>query len=177
MIQIRLFNELLKREGHIRDLAGRINTSPMNVSRAVKLLSKGNLVDYETRGKNKVYFIKKTAESRIYSCISEEYKLLELLKKYPETRKIIEAIQKNKKIKLAILFGSYAKGIAKEDSDIDIYLETIDKNIKKEIEAVDSKASVKIGKYDKSSLLIKEIEKSNIIIKGAEYYYEKEFFG
>lgn len=176
MIQIRLFNELLKREGHIRDLAKRINTSPMNVSRAVKILSKENLVDYRTSGKNKIYFIKKTTESRIYSFISEEYRLLEFLKKYPDIRKIVDAIQKNKKIKLALLFGSYAKGIAKKDSDIDIYIETNDKSIKKEIEIADSKASVKIGVYDKNNLLIKEIEKNHVIIKGAEHYYEKKFF-
>ena len=38
---------------------------------------------------------------------------------------------------------------------------------------IDSRLSVKIGRYDKESLLIKEIQKSHIVIKGVEEYYEK----
>ena len=102
---------------------------------------------------------------------------MESIKKYPQLRQIIRKIQKNKKIEMVILFGSYAKEIAKETSDIDIYVETNKKQIKEEIELIDSQINVKIGKYDKKNLLIKEIEKNHIIIKGTEKYYEEnEFF-
>ncbi len=74
---------------------------------------------------------------------------------------------------MAIIFGSYAKELAHKDSDIDIYLETENRKIKKDIENLNSKLSVKIGKYDKNNLLIKEIKKDHIIIKGVEKYYEK----
>ena len=40
----------------------------------------------------------------------------------------------------------------------------------------DTKLSIKIGKYDKSNLLIKEILKNHIIIIGVERYYEKNRF-
>ncbi|MBI4447428.1 nucleotidyltransferase domain-containing protein, partial [Candidatus Woesearchaeota archaeon] len=76
-------------------------------------------------------------------------------------------------IRLAILFGSYAKGTANKESDIDIYIDTKDANLKEEVELISSKISVKIGKYNKESLLIKEIEKAHVIIKGVELYYEK----
>jgi len=46
--------------------------------------------------------------------------------------------------------------------------------LKINIESIDSKISVKIGKYNKDSILIKEIEKSHIIIKGVEIFYEKD---
>ena len=46
----------------------------------------------------------------------------------------------------------------------------------KDLEIFDSKLSIKIGKYDKKSLLIKEIEKNHIIIKGVEEFYEKTNF-
>ena len=85
-------------------------------------------------------------------------------------------IQKNKKIGLAILFGSYAKGRATNDSDIDIYIATEDRELKKKIELVDSKLNVKIGKYNQKSPLIKEIEKDHVILKGVEIYYEKNNF-
>ena len=77
---------------------------------------------------------------------------------------------------MIILFGSYAKGTPKKDSDIDIYLETNDNNVKTRVKETNSKLSIKIGKYNKSSLLIKEIEKNKVIIKGMEVYYEKNNF-
>ena len=71
------------------------------------------------------------------------------------------------------LFGSYAKESAKQDSDIDVYVETENLTLKKEVSLIDSKINVKIGKYNKSSNLIKEIEKNHAVIKGVEKYYEK----
>ena len=79
---------------------------------------------------------------------------------------------------MAILFGSYAKGIAKKDSDIDIYIETENRKIKEELSIIDSKLSIKIGKFDTSSLLIREIVKNHVILKGIEEYYAKnKIFG
>lgn len=83
---------------------------------------------------------------------------------------------KNKKIQLAIIFGSYSKGLANNKSDVDIYIESVDGKLKKEIESISSKISVKIGRYDKSSLLIKEIEENHAIIKGVEKFYENYKF-
>ncbi|MBU0959512.1 MAG: nucleotidyltransferase domain-containing protein, partial [Nanoarchaeota archaeon] len=96
--------------------------------------------------------------------------------KHSFLRKIVEKIQKDKKIKLAILFGSYVKGLEKKDSDIDIYIETNNKKVKQDLELIDSKINVKIGKYDKENLLIKEIEKDHVIIKGVEEFYERNNF-
>jgi len=48
---------------------------------------------------------------------AEHYQLLQAVKKYPHLRKIIQAVQENKGIKMAVLFGSYAKGLAKKDID------------------------------------------------------------
>jgi len=175
--KLEIVNQLLYNEGHIRDIARRLNTNHMIVVRKIKELSFENVVDFKEEGKNKTYFLKKSIEAKSYVNMSENYKLNKLLKKYPNLRLFIEKIQKDTRVKLAILFGSYAKFIAKQDSDIDIYIDTEDKNLKKEIELINSRLSIKIGKYDKSNLLIKEIEKNHIIIKGLEFYYERnEFF-
>jgi len=173
-----IVNELLNNENHIRGLAKKLDTNHMTVLRKIKELEKENVVDYKEEGRNKVYFLKKTIEAKSYAFKTENYKLLKLLNKYPQLRKVVEKIQKNKRIHLAILFGSYAKAIAKQDSDIDIYIETQNRKLKQEIQIIDSRLSIKIGKYDKSSLLIKEIEKNHVIIRGVEEYYEKnKFFG
>src|SRR3989344_2519598 len=163
--KMEIINELLRDDNHIRSMAKNINTNHMNIIRRIKELSKENVVDYKEFGKNKTYFLS-----------AENYKLNRILKKYPELRSIIEKIQNDKRIRLAILFGSYAKGLVKQDSDIDIFIETNNKKIKNDISLIDLKLSIKIGKYNKSNLLIKEIEKNHVIIKGVEYYYERNQF-
>ena len=170
---VKIVESLLKSENHIRGLAKLIGTNQTTIARKVYDLYRENIVDFKQEGKNKVVYLKKTLEAKQYVNFVEIYKLLEILKKYPRLRKIIEEIKKNQKISLAILFGSYAKGTASKESDIDIYIDTTNNKIKEEVELIDSKVSVKIGDYDKNSLLIKEIEKNHIVIKGVELYYEK----
>lgn len=174
--KLEIILELLKNENHVREIAKNLNTNHMIIVRRIKELFKENIVDYAQKGKNKVYFLKKNLEARAYILMAENYKLLRLLLKYSHLRLVIEKIQKNKEIKLAILFGSYAKEKAQEESDVDIYIETANNKLKKEIEKINTKLSIKIGKYDKSNLLIKEIDKNHVIIKGIERYYEKSKF-
>lgn len=173
---LEIVKELVKNKGHIRKLAKTLGTSHMNALRKLKKLSKENVLDYKEEGRNKVYFLKKSVEARAYVFMAENYTLVQIINRYPSLRGIFEKIQKNSKVKLAVLFGSYAKGITKPESDIDLFIETKAKSIKKEIEVINTKLSVKIGKYDRSSLLIKEIEKNHVIIKGIERYYEKSKF-
>ena len=77
---------------------------------------------------------------------------------------------------ITAIFGSYSKGNETKASDIDIYIVTRSRNFKYRASKLNSKFSVKTGGYDKNSLLIKEIEKNHIIIKGVEKFYEKNQF-
>src|SRR3989344_8235296 len=151
--KLEIVNELLNNKNHIRGIDQKLNVNHMTILRKIKELAKENVVDYKEEGKNKTYFLKKTIEAKNYVFSAENYKLNKLLKKYPILRNTIEKIQKNKKVDLAILFGSYAKNDAKEDSDIDIYIETTNNKIKEEVSLINSKLSIKIGKYDKTNLL------------------------
>ena len=173
---IRIVQSLLKSENHIRGLAKALNTNQTTIARKVHELAKENVADFKQEGKNKVVFLKKTLEAKQYVFSVEAERLIETIKRYPNLRRIIEAIKENNKINLAVLFGSYAKGTVTKNSDIDIYIETTDKKIKEAVELINSKISVKIGRYDKNSLLIKEIEKDHVVIKGIESYYEKNKF-
>ena len=168
--------DLIKGSSHLRAIAAHLSINHMMIARKIKDLINENAVDFKIEGKNKLFFLKKTIEAKNYFFSAESYKLNKLLGKYPSLRGIIEKIQADKRIKLAILFGSYAKEIAKEESDIDIYIDTKDHKIKESLSLLNSKLSVKIGKYNKSSLLIKEIQKNKVILKGVELYYEKNKF-
>ena len=170
---IRIIGSLLKKENHIRGLAKELKTNQTTIARKLKELFEENVVDYKREGRNKVYFLKKSLEAFQMILILENYKLIELLEKYPYLRRIIQTIKQNKKIKLAIIFGSYTKGAVTRRSDIDIFIETQNRRIKEEIEDIDSRISVKIGNLGEKNLLVGEIIKDHIIIKGVEYYYEK----
>src|SRR3989344_3210641 len=115
--------ELLKEENHIRGIAKILNINHMTIFRKIKELFRENVVDFKEEGKNKKYFLKKTIEAKNYIYSAESYKLNKVLRKYPLLRTIIEKIQNDKRISLAVLFGSYAKGIAKPSSDIDIFID------------------------------------------------------
>lgn len=174
--EYKIVESLLKSEKHIRELAKNLNTNQMTISRKMQILLDKNVVDFKREGRNKIFFLKKTLEAYEYTIISEHNKNLDIIESYPELRILFKKIKLNNKISLAILFGSYAKEIANNDSDIDIYIETKSRVLKEEIEKISSKINVKIGVYDKKSLLIKEIEKRYIIIKGFEDFYERKKF-
>ncbi len=174
--KIEVVEELLRGENHARGIAKVLRTNHMTVSRRLDELLKENVVDFKTEGKNKVFFLKKTIETREYVLTAETSRLLNFLKKHGTLRYVIENIQKERNISMALIFGSYAKGLERKDSDLDIYIETSSNKVKESVEKLDPKISVKIGKYDKSNLLIKEIEKNHIVIKGAELFYEKNGF-
>jgi predicted nucleotidyltransferase len=168
-----IIEELSKGENHIRELARRTKLKPMTIKRELDKLIKENIVDFSSKGRNKVFFLKESFESLNMRKIIELRKRERIVQKYPSLRKIFKEIERNKKINLAIMFGSYAKGLESNKSDIDIYLENKNQDLKKELERIDSRISVKSGKFDKRDLLIKEIIKNHIIIKGVDKYYEK----
>ena len=168
-----IIENLLKSSNHVRGIAEDIGTNQTTVSRKLQELHKANIVDYRYEGKNKVYFLKRSLEAKQYACIAELQKAIRIINNHPFMRKIFEELRKNENIHLAILFGSYAKGNPDRNSDIDIYIETTDPNLKKQAERIDSRIRAKIGKFDKDNILIKEIQKSHVIIKGVEEYYEK----
>jgi len=169
-----IFGELLKKESHIREISRKTNINHMSVKRIIDKLLDKNILNFRIEGKNKIFFLKDNLETKNLKIIYEVYKKIEIVKKYPILRTIFEKIDEDKSIKMAILFGSYAKNLAHPKSDIDIYLKTKDLKLKEKIESFNSKISVKIGEFNKKDFLIKEIIKNHIIIKGFEEYCRHE---
>ena len=56
---------------------------------------------------------------------------------------------------------------------INYLINRLQDKIKNKIKELNSKLSIKIGEFDLNSLLIKEIIKNHVIIRGVEDYYEK----
>lgn len=175
-LELEIVLVLLKSKAHLREIARTLNESHSTILRKINELVKENVLDYKKEGKNKVFFIKNNLNAKNYVYSAEIHKLNILLKKHPELSIIFEDIKKNLSKGMIILFGSYAKGIPRKDSDIDIYLETNDTKIRDRVKETNSKLSIKIGKFDTKSLLIKEIIKNHIIIRGLEEFYERTDF-
>jgi len=168
---------LLKGKIHLRELARILGESHSTILRKLNELIKENFIEAETQGKNKLYSLKNNLATRSTVYMAENYKLTKLIKEYPKLSIILNEVSKKTNEKLIILFGSYAKFSAKPNSDIDIFIETRSRKVKDRIREINSKLSIKIGPFEKSSLLIKEIIKSHVILKGVEEFYERvEFF-
>ena len=166
--------KLLSRdEAHLRKIAKELEVNHMTINRKLQELKNANVVDCKIQGKNKIYFLKQSLEANIYRIMAEESSLIKIVKTFPKLRGVIEKIRKDERIGLAIIFGSYAKGTASKNSDVDIFIESKNRQIKEDLKKIDSKISIKLGTYDKENNLIKEIEKNHVIIKGAEQYYGK----
>ena len=175
-LELEIILVLLKNKVHLREIARTLNESHSTILRKINELVKENILDYKKEGKNKIFFIKNNLKAKNYIYSAEIHKLNRLLKKHPELSIIFEDIKRNFPKGMIILFGSYAKGIPKQDSDFDIYLETDDNKIKNKIKEINSKLNIKIGGFDTKSLLIKEIIKNHIIIRGLEDFYERTDF-
>ena len=173
-VELDILELLLKSDNHVRGIAKKLDESHSTILRKLNNLQKENVIDSRKEGKNKIFYLKKNLISRSYILKTELHKLAKLLRKHPELSVIFEEILQKSDEKLIILFGSYAKGLEKKDSDIDIYIETKSRNVKKVIEDIYSKINVKIGTFDTKSPLIKEIIKEHIILRGIEVFYDKQ---
>lgn len=167
---------LLREPVHLRGLADALQVNHMTIARKLAVLQNDNIVDYTKEGKNKVYFLKKSIESRNLAIASELYKQSRAVAQYPLLRDVIQSVIAIPEIRFALIFGSYAKGTAHEGSDIDLFIETLDRELKKGLEQQNSLISVNIGPFDRESPLIREIMSNHIIIRGVEDYFEKTQF-
>ena len=164
---------LLKGESHLRQVAKKLKVNHMSVKRALDFLLKENAVDVKEEGRNNVFSIKKTLEAKNFVFTAEIHKFNAFIRRHSKLRQSIVDLT-NLPESMVIIFGSYASGTETEDSDIDIYIEA-ERN---SAEKINEKFSVKTGKYNKESSLIKEIERNHVIAKGVEEFYEKNrFFG
>ncbi|MBU3923437.1 MAG: nucleotidyltransferase domain-containing protein [Nanoarchaeota archaeon] len=169
--RLEIVGALIGSSCHSRELARKLEINHMMLNRKFKELVEQNVMDYRVEGKNKVYFMKNSVEARSFVFMAENYKLIKLLEKNPTLRRIVDYVVSDKRFGLCVLFGSYTKGIADKKSDVDIFVETGSKVLKNDLEKLDSKVSVKIGKFDRSSSLGKEILKNHVVIKGVERLY------
>ena len=135
------------------------------------VLEKEGILKSKIQGKNKNYSLNLNNKEILknYILAVEHIRTLEFCKKHLVINEISEKI--NEYINgTALIFGSYAKGVQKKNSDLDILV--IGKCNEKEIEKIGKtyniEISLKIYSKFKKDILTKEAMKNHIFIKNSE---------
>ena len=169
-----LFTNGFNREYYIREVQKLLKISPRTSQLILNDLENKCILESKTKGKIKDYTIKRNSLSQRYIIFCEQYKAIAFLEKKLIIKEIIEKI--NPFIEgIGIVFGSYAKDIAKKDSDLDIFV--IGKYNKEKIKKVSKTYGIEISikcyplkTFEKNlanDILLKEILKNHIIFLNA----------
>lgn len=173
---ISLFTEY-GREFHIREIARLLSMSPRAAQLALRNLEEKATIESKARGKNKVYSLKQTESANDYLLIAEQYKSIAFKESHPLIAEVIAKIKPHI-TGVGTIFGSYAKGIEKKGSDLDIFVAGecsisairkigkaygIDINVKRYPMAVFENSI-------QSDILLKEVAKSHVIFLNAEQF-------
>ncbi len=159
------------------DIARKTNIPRRTVSRILTKLIKENLIRYVIEGKNKKYYLDlKDEKIKLLINLIENYKSLKFSL---EEKKIFFMLEDIIKLRGVILFGSYAKGNATVESDIDILVignesKKIREIARKQIRQVNLHFST-LKEFEKllknKNILAIEIIKNHIVF-GDSYFIE-----
>lgn len=169
-----LFTGLEKR-WYIREVQKKLNVSPRTAQLILEDLEKKTILSSEIKGKIKEYGLnKKSKFCREYVIFVEMYKRIIFLDAHSFLREVVEKVGQGCG-GIVILFGSYAKGIEKKESDIDLFI--VGKCDREVIKKVGDLYSVQINpkvystfQKKNSDFLIKEVVENHIVLKGVEEY-------
>jgi len=163
---------------HLRDISRRISASPVYVKKELNNLSKLGLIDFEKKGNLSLFSLKE--DCIIFNDLKNIF-----LKTEGVSMLLRQKISSFDKIKFALIFGSFAKGLANKTSDVDLLIigEISENDILKITSAFESHTKRELNfilwtekefknKINKKVALLQDIIKDKfVIIKGNE----KEF--
>lgn len=144
------------------------------VANYLNMLEKKGIVKSRFLGRNKIFSLNLGNDEITMNFImaAEHLKTIEFLDKQLVVKAICSRIKKHIKGTAAI-FGSYAKGIQKKSSDLDIFVvgKADEDEIEKVAEMYNIKIDIKIYKTQiNPDILVKEVIKDHVIIKNTEAF-------
>ena len=174
--QIEIFEEFLKdfKSGLTGSfIAKKKKLKKKTVSTYLNKLQKEHILKSKTQGRNKLYFLNNKEHTKNFIIAVEHLRTINFYKKKILIKEAIEKIQPYIN-GIGVIFGSYAKGTEKKDSDLDILIiGTCNENKIEEIEKT-YKIDINLKVYPKlkQDILTKEVIKDHIIIKNTEQFIE-----
>ncbi len=177
---ISLFTNGFDREYYIREVEKLLKISPRTAQLILEDLESKGIIESKVKGKIKSYKLKRNELSNRYLAFVEQYKSIAFMEKSLLLKEVIEKMSPFIN-GLGIIFGSYAKGTANKESDLDIFVAG-DYN-KEEIGKVSRNLGVEISikcyplktfeKNANQDSLLKEVLKTHIVFKNAELFIQK----
>lgn len=172
-----LFTNGFDREYYIREVEKLIKISPRTAQLILGDLENKGILESKTKGKIRAYVLKRNGLSRRYIVFAEQYKAIAFLEKNPMINEILEKASPFIR-GIGVIFGSYAKGTADKDSDLDIFVagEYDKEGVKKVSGTYSIDMSVKcypLKTFEKNianDVLIKEVLKNHIAFLNAEQF-------
>ena len=170
-----LYTKGYNKNYYIREIQKMLQISTRTALLTLEDLEKRAILTSTRRGKIKIYQIKPDITTREYFVMTETYKKINFFQKHLTIKTIIEKIESQIK-GIALIFGSYAKGLEKKDSDLDIFV--VGDCNKEKIKEISDTYGIKISikQYPQKifetklneDILIKEVIENHIMIKGTE---------
>ena len=175
-----LFTKGYDKEYYIREVEKLLDVSSRTALVTLAKLEKKGILESQTKGKIKTYAIRKSTLSRESLLLTEQYKEIQFLEENHLIKEVLEKADEYMQ-GIVLIFGSYAKGIQKDDSDLDMFIvgkfdEAKIKDVGKTYGIdIDIKSyPVKIfSKEIHDDVLLKEIVGNHILIRGAEGFVRK----
>ena len=164
-----------------REIIQKVSISPKNIALTLEELEKIGVLSSRTAGNMRYYSInRKNPLARKYILLTEIENSVEFLRKHAKINLIFDKmINKFDNSEIICIFGSYAKGIEKKDSDLDIFAvgNLNDEEIKKIGKDYNIEINIKKGKRSDFANLLKnknplmnEIIENHILIFGYEKF-------
>lgn len=177
-----LFTRGFDKEYYIREVQRLLNISTRTAQIVLNDLEKRGVLKSKTRGKIRTYRLMQSILTKEYLLLAESYKTIKLLEKAYAVKEIADKLLPIIK-GIAVVFGSYAKGTQKKDSDLDILVVgSHDFKKAKEISRLYG-IQVSIKNYSlnvfkqklRRDILLKEVIDNHVILSGKEEFIDNMF--
>lgn len=177
-----LFTNDFRREYYIREVERLLKISPRTAQLILEDLEDKGIIESKTKGKIKTYKINPSEFTKRYLVLVEQYKAIAFLEKRLLIKEIIEKIIPHIS-GIAVIFGSYVKGLEKEGSDLDIFvagdynqdeITKVSKNLGIEI-SIKCYPMKTFKKNLTKDILLKEILKNHVVFINADQFIHEVF--
>jgi predicted nucleotidyltransferase len=177
-----LFTKGLYREFYVREAQKILKMSLGSSQKILGDIERRGVLESQTRGKIKVYRLRKTELSIDYLLLAEDYKKISFLQDKPMIREILAKITPFIR-GTAMVFGSYAKETQSKDSDLDIFIigDYDKKEIRKISQAYGIEVSIKSYPLEafrnsaRNDFLVKEIIDNHVLFLNGEAFIREVF--
>jgi len=167
-----------------RELVNKVNISQKNIALTLEELEKIGVLSSKIRGNTRFFSLNKSNPlCEKYVLLIEIEHSIRFLEKHLKISHIFERINKEfNNCHIICIFGSYAKGIQKKDSDLDLFVvgDINENNIKKIREDYNLEINIKKGSKSDFVKLLKnknplmnEILENHVLILGYEEFVKE----